>query len=161
MLTPFELEQKLGQQARERVLKAAQPPTPGHSAAAAANQYAGDVGENADAQRRRSRVQHEPEPYAGDDDDVACVVEPEVDKRFRQAYDNDAAGYPPMTPPPAADMFRRRPITADQEAYGPGYAGFAADAYPVPVPPATLSASAICRPLITSGQSRPCAPGGE
>jgi hypothetical protein len=154
VLTSFELEQKLGRQARERALKAAQPPTPGHSAAAAANEYAGDVEANADAGRRRSRVQHEVDPFAGDDDgcEDGEAMAGDLDKAFRQAYDNDTTGYPPMAPPSPADMFRRGPVTSGQASPGVGYD------LPVPavhVPRGVPEARAVSPDLITDTQSCP------
>lgn len=107
MLSPLEFDRLCEQ--RALALKAAQPPTPGHSAAAAATEYADDVAENAEAQRRRSRVQHEATPYAGDDDDAACVAEPDVDKRLRDAADSPS-GYPPLRQV-SAEEFRRGPVT--------------------------------------------------
>jgi len=121
------------------------------SEAIAANEYAGDVEEDAEAQRRRSRIQHEADPYASDSDDDGCVMDEaivaDLGKRFRNAYDTPS-GYPVMDQVDA-EMFRRGPTVAGEAAYGPGYAGFAPDACPVPVPSATVSAAAITRPLIT------------
>jgi len=48
----------------------------------------------------------------------------------------------------SAEALRRGPITAGQEAYGPGDAGFVPYACLVPVPSATLSAAPIGWPLI-------------
>jgi len=157
MLSPFEIQQRLDQQARERVLKAqAQVPTPAHSAAIAANEYAGDLADNADTQRQRSRVQHEVDPYAEHDDvrvmDEAALAD--LGKRFRDAADMPS-GYPVMGPV-SAEQFRDGPITADHASYG---AAYAQAAYPAPVPSATISAAAITRPLLTDGRSRPGAGG--
>lgn len=161
MLSPFEIQQVLDQQARERAFKAraaaqAQPLTPAHSEAIAANEYAGDVAENADAQRRRSRVQHEADPYLAGDDvremDEAALAD--LGKRFRDAADMPS-GYPVMGPV-SAEQFRDGPITADHASYG---AAYARPAYPVPVPSAAVSAAAITRPLLTDGRSRPGAGG--
>lgn len=156
MLTPFEIEQRLQARALQaQALKAqAVPPTPGHSAAAAANDFAGRTREAAEAERRRGRVQHEadPRPEADDDGDAPEMVRPDVDKRFRQAFEVEVpAGYPAlgMVSP---ETFRRGVITGGEAAVSPGYM---APARPVPVPVATVNAAAICRPLLTDGRARP------
>lgn len=157
MLTWFEMQQQLDQQARERAFKArsqAEPPTPAHSVAEAAIGYADDTAENADAQRRRSRVQHEVEPYAGGEDvahmDEAALAD--LGKRFRGAADvaDIPTGYPPMRPV-SAEMFRDGPITADHASYG---ADYKPAPRVVPVPSSVFSASAISRPLLTDGRYR-------
>lgn len=155
MLTPWEFDRSCEQ--RTLALKAAQPPTPGHSAAAAANEYAGDTAADADAQRTRSRVQHEVDPYLGDDDDceMDAAVAADLDKAYRQASDAPS-GYPHMTQV-NPEMFRRGPVRTGQAAYGPEHD---VPSWTVPVPSATLTPGMISRPLITDGQSRPCAPGG-
>jgi hypothetical protein len=104
------------------------------------------------AERRRERVQHEAEPYP---DDVPEVVQADLDKAFRQAPDV-AAGYPPMAPPPSADMFRR-PLVSGHASPGVDYEP---PSVSVHVPRGVLKASTVSRALITGGQSRPCAPGG-
>jgi hypothetical protein len=115
------------------------------------------VEENADAQRRRSRIQHEAEPFTGDDDgrhmDEAALAD--LGKRFRDAADTPS-GYPVMGPV-SAEQFRDGPITRDHASYGASY-----EAAPrvMPVPTATISAGAITRPLLTDGRSRPGAPAG-
>ncbi len=146
----------IDQQARERAFKAragaqAQVPTPQHAAAAAANEYAGDVEEDAEARRRRSRVQHvvDPPPEV-----VPEVVPADLGKRYTQAYDTPS-GYPQPGRVSPED-FRRGPVTGDHAAYSPGYAP---DARPVPVPSAAVSAAAISRPLLTDGRARPGAEG--
>lgn len=176
MLSPFEAQQMIDQQAREQAFKArpggqAQPPTPGHAAAeaalgcaevSAAGQYAGDADGSAEAQRRRARVQHEVDPFAGDDDgretdhmDEAALAD--LGKRFRGSADvaDIPAGYPPFRPV-SAEQFRDGPVTADHASYG---AGYRAAPRVVPVPQGTLSAAAITRPLMTDGRSSPCAEG--
>jgi hypothetical protein len=127
-------------------------PTPGHSAAE------GAVGADSvtdDAERRRRRVQHEADPYA-DPAEVPEVAHADLAKRFDQAYDTPD-GYPRLRPV-HPEQFRRGPITGGEAAYSPGYE---APARPVPVPSATLAPGMISRPLITGGQSRPCAPEGR
>jgi len=58
MLTPGEF----GRLCEQRALKAARPPTPLHAEAERAVGYAADVREDAEAQRRRARLQHEDVP---------------------------------------------------------------------------------------------------
>jgi hypothetical protein len=148
MLSAFEVEQRLDQ--RARVLKA-EALTPQHSAAEAAT----DAQAVADAERRRRRVQHEVDPYPDDTAEAVEAVEPDLDKRYRQAQDTPT-GYPPLGPV-SPEVFRRGPVTADHAAYS---AGYDSTARPVPVPSATLSPEMITRPLMTDGRSRPSAPGG-
>ena len=134
-------------------------PTPQHAAAEAANQYAGDAEENAEAQRRRSRIQHEAEPFAGGNDgrhmDEAALAD--LGKRFRGAADvaDTPSGYPPMRPV-SAEQFRDGPITADHASYG---AAYEASPRVVPVPTAVITAAAITRPLLTDGHAA-TSPGG-
>ena len=155
MLTPSEFDRLCEQ--RALTLKAAQPPTPGHSAAAAANEYAGDVEANADAQRRRSRVQHAADPYLGDDNDCEMgeVVAADLDKRYREAYDTPS-GYPAMgTVSP--ELFRRGLIPAGQSSPGTDYDP---PALPAPPPSATVTPGMISRPLVTGGPWS-CVSGGS
>ena len=150
MLTPFELEQRLEQ--RARILKA-EALTPQHAAAEAAMGACDDEEDQAEeAEEVRRRVQHEADPYLHDAPEVAHA---DLGKRFDQAYDTPA-GYPQMGAV-SPETFRRGPIVTGEAAYGPGYCP---PARRVPVPSATVSAAAIARPLMTGGQSRPCAPEG-
>jgi hypothetical protein len=145
MLTRSQIDRKIA----ERALKA-EALTPQHSAAEAAV----GAGDDEDAKRRRDRVRHEADPYPADVPEVAEVDLADLGKRFTQAADVPE-GYPPMRPVHAED-FRRAPIAADHQANSPGYAP---PGQAVPVPSATLSAGMITRPLLTDGQSRPCATG--
>jgi hypothetical protein len=150
VLSRHEIDRKFDEQAR--LYKTAEPPTPGHAAAEAANEYAADNEEAAQAERRRRRIQHEVDPYLHEAPEVASF---DVGKMYRDALDMpENPGYPAMRPV-SAESFRRVPVIAGEAACSPGYdtPGLA-----VPVPSATLSAAAIARPLLTDGQSRPCAP---
>jgi hypothetical protein len=151
MLTPFETQQILDRQARERVFKAqaqardAAPPP--HSAA----EGLADLGEAGEDERRRERIRHA-DPYPPDAPEVAHA---DLGKRFTDAIDVPT-GYPPMRPV-SAEMFRDGPVTADHASYG---AAYEASPRVVPVATATVSAAAITRPLLTDGRSRDSAPGG-
>jgi hypothetical protein len=81
-------------------------------------------------------------------------AEADLGKRYNQAFDVPS-GYPQPARVSAED-FRRGAIVAGEAAYSPAYAP---PARPVPVPPGTLNAAAITRPLMTGGQSRPSAEG--
>jgi hypothetical protein len=122
--------------------------TPQHSAAEAA-QGADEAG---DARRRRERIQHEADPYLHEDD-LPEVAHVDLPKAFDQAV-NIPEGYPPLRPV-HAEQFRRRPVAAGHAADSPGYG---APGQAVPIPSATLAPGMISRPLLTDGQSRPCAP---
>ena len=81
----------------------------------------------------------------------------DVGKMYQDALDMPAnPGYPAMRPV-NPEMFRRGPVAAGEAAYSPGYA---APGRAVPVPSAVLAPGMITRPLLTDGQSRPCAPPG-
>lgn len=148
MLTNAEFDRVID---RRDLVRKAEVPTPSHSEARAAVEYAEDQEEIAEAERRRRRVQHEVDPYP---EDVPEVVHADLDKVFRQAEGGVPAGYPPMRQV-SAEEFRRGPITVGESAYSPAYDS---TARLVPVPPAPPAAGMIGRPLITDGQSRPCAP---
>lgn len=143
---------------RDRLLKAqetAKLPTPGHSAAAAANEYAHDNAEAAEAQRRRARVQHEVDPYPDEAPGVDEVDLAELGKRYNQAFEGGTPeDYPPMRPV-RAEQFRRAPATAEHAACSAAYEN---PGRPVPVPSETLKPGMVTRPLLTDGRSRPSAP---
>ena len=82
------------------------------------------------------------------------VARVDVGKLYRDAV-NVPTGYP-LPGHVSPEAFRRGPITAGEAAYGVSYDP---SARPVPVPAATLSASAVTRPLMTGGQSRASAEG--
>ena len=106
MLTPWEIDRKIEEKAR--VLKAqAQPPTPGHSAAAAANEFASDNADVAEAERRRRCVQHEVDPYlhAGELPRWRAGLA-ELGKRLSQAFDT-SGGIPADGPVAVRRQFRR------------------------------------------------------
>jgi hypothetical protein len=156
MLTPFELDQRRNTQAlKAQTQTQAQVPTPQHAAAASANEYADGIAEAAEAERQRSRIQHEVNPPP----EVPEVAEADLaalGKRFSQAaYDVVPAGYPAPMGPVSPETFRRGTLTAGEAAVSPGYAP---SARPVPIPSATISAAAVSRPLLTDGRSRPSAP---
>lgn len=104
-LSGFELVAKqLREEAEERARRAV---TPQHAACEAA--VAGDCDEL--ARERARRVQHEADP-------VGEVATPDMDKAFRDAY-LPPADYPQPVRVGPGD-FRRGPITAGQDALGPG-----------------------------------------
>lgn len=140
MLTKWQVVRKFAAQALK-----AEALTPQHSAAEAA-QEADEAG------RRRDRIQHEADPYLHEDD-LPEVAHVDLPKAFNQAVDVPE-GYPPMRPVNAED-FRRRPATTGHAAYS---AGYEVPGQAVPVPSATLAPGMATRPLLTDGQSRPCAP---
>jgi len=123
----------------ERALKAAQNLTPGHTLAEAAVEVAD---EDDDARRRRERVQHEADPYAGE---FPALAGTGLGKRYTQAYDPAEAGYPvPASISP--ERFRRGPLTTGEAAYSVGYE-----------PPGEMSSLApesrlVARPLMGDGQ---------
>ena len=151
MLTKSQIDKKFAARALTLKMEVPAPPTPGHSAAEGA--VDADNGEDA-KRRRRERVQHEVDPYLHEAPEVDCVDLAELGKRYRQAMDVPT-GYPPLRQVSAED-FRRAPATAGHAAYSPGYE---TPGRPVPVPTATLAPGMVTRPLLTDGQSRPCAPG--
>lgn len=158
-LSAYELQAREIRKAAERrdqLLKAAEPPTPGHSAAAAAIEYARDNAEAAEAERRRARVQHEVDPCLHEAPGVPEVDLAEVGKAYRDGFEVEFPADCPPVRRMSAEEFRRAPAAAGHAADSPGSAP---PARPVPVPSGTLTAAAISRPLITDGQSRPCAPG--
>src|SRR6516164_3948294 len=61
VLSRYEIDMKFDEQAR--LSKAAQPPTPAHAAAEAANEYAAGSQEAAQAERRREHLQHEVDSF--------------------------------------------------------------------------------------------------
>ena len=126
--------------------------TPLHSASEAVVDAEGTDGPD-EAELRRERIQHLADPYPADLPEVDEVDVAELGKRFNQAVDVPE-GYPAMRPV-HAEQFRRAPIAAGHEANSPGYAP---PGRAVPVPSATLAPGMIVRPLLTDGQSRPCAP---
>ncbi len=147
MPTPYEIEQRIAQQALK-----AEALTPQHSAAEAA-MGGGDDDEAEEAERLRRRVQHLADPYS-EPTEAPEVAHVDVGKLYRQAV-NVPTGFPPfghVNP----EAFRRGPVTAGQAAYSPGYDP---SARPVPVPSATLSAAAVTRPLLTDGRAAPSAEG--
>jgi hypothetical protein len=153
VLSRYEIDRKFDRQAR--LAKAARPPTPAHAAAEAANEYAADDAEAAEAGRRREHVQHEVDPIPQEMPEVAGF---DVSKMYRDAL--DMPGHPgyPAARPVSAESFRRGPVVAGEAAYSPGYqpAG-----QPVPVPASTLAPGMATRPPLSDGQARPCAPGAS
>jgi hypothetical protein len=145
MLTPGEIDRIIEQ----RALKA-EALTPAHSAAEAA--MGGEDDDEGQAEELRRRIQHQAEPYPLE---VPEVAEADLGKRYSQAWDAPS-GYPPLRQV-SAEEFRRGPVTAGEAAYGVNYEP---PARPVAVPSATLDPGMISRPLLTAGQSLPCAPGG-
>lgn len=143
MLTTYQMDRQFAAQALK-----AEALTPQHSAAEAA-QEADEAGR---AERRRQRVQHEADPYLHEAD-LPEVAHADLPKAFNQAVDVPE-GYPPMRPV-HAEQFRRGPVAAGHEANSPGYAP---PGHAVPIPSATLAPGMATRPLLTDGQSRPCAP---
>jgi hypothetical protein len=146
MLSRWETDRQYA--ARALALKA-EALTPQHSAAEAAVDAGDEDGEDA-KRRRREHIQHEVDPYPVDMPEVAHA---DLPKAFDQAVDVPE-GYPPLRPV-HAEQFRKGPATAGHAAYSPGYAP---PGRAVPVPLATLAPGMISRPLLTDGQSRPCAP---
>jgi hypothetical protein len=144
MLTTYQLDRRYAEQA----LKAGTP-TPGHAAAEAAVE-AGDQEGAEEARRRRLRVQHEADPCT-EPAELPEVTEADLGKRFTQAFDNNAAGYPPMTPPPSAEMFRR-PLTRGQASPG---ADYEPPSVSVHVPRGLIEAGAISPDLLTGTWSCP------
>jgi hypothetical protein len=151
MLTPWEVERRR-EQLRAAALKA-QALTPAHAAAEGALGAAEPEEPEGAEREARERIRHLADPYAPDAPEVAHA---DLGKRYDQAYEVPA-GHPAPLGPVSPESFRRGPLTAGEGAYGPGYVP---SVRPVPIPQATLSAAAICRPLMTDGQSRPSAPGG-
>ena len=127
--------------------------TPAHAAAEGAVEA--EDGEDA-KRRRRERIQHEVDPVDPGGPylhEVPEIAHADVPKAFNQAVDVPE-GYPPLRPV-HAEQFRRGPATEGHAAYSPGYG---APGQAVPVPSATLAPGMVTRPLLTDGQSRPCAP---
>ena len=153
MLTPWEVDRRLEQ--RALALKAGTL-TPAH-AAAEAEVDAGDHGEPDDpdeATQRRRRVQHQADPYL-----------PEIPGGRlrgpgqglpRPGRCGRAIRLPAVRPGKPGDVPPR--------AGHPGRGGLQPGSYdtsaaPVPIPRGTISAAGFSRPLLTEGQSRPCALG--
>lgn len=137
---------------RDQLLKAqetAEPPTPGHSAAEAANEYARDTAEAAEAQRRRQRIQHEVDPYLHEAPEVDHLDPAGLGKRYNQAVDFPE-GYPP-TQHVTAEDFRRPPSAEGHAAFSPGYAP---PTQPVSIPGLVMPPTAVTGPEF----SRPHAP---
>jgi hypothetical protein len=151
MRCQFETDQLLARQALLRKAAAeAEAVTPLHSASEAA---LGTHSEQDEDMQRRRRLQHQADPYPPEAPHVETA---DLGKLYRDAV-STPSGYPDfgfVNP----EQFRRGPITAGESAYSPGYDP---SARPVPIPSGTLSAAAGARPLLTDGQSRACAPGGQ
>ena len=148
MRSPFEVEQILARQALRKAAAAAEAVTPLHSASEAALDAPSEQDED---MRQRRRLQHQADPYPPE---APHVEHADLGKLYRDAV-NTPSGFPDfghVNP----EQFRRGPITAGEAAYS---ATYDPSARPVPVPTGTLNAAAITRPLMTDGQSRPCAPG--
>lgn len=148
MLTKLEIDKKFA----GRALKAAEALTPAHAAAEAALDADGTECPD-EAELRRERIQHLVDPYPPDLPEVDQLDCAEIGKRFNQAFDAPD-GYPPLRPV-NAEQFRRPPVAAGHVANSPGYDP---PRRAVPVPSATLAPGMISRPLLSDGQSRPCAP---
>lgn len=148
ILSAYEMNQRIEQQARERALKA-QAATPLHTAAEAGME--GQDGDEDQAEEVRERVRHLADPYPPDAPEVAHA---DLGKLFRDAV-NVPTGYP-LPGHVSPEAFRRGPVTAGEAAYGVSYDP---SARPVPVPSSALSAASVTRPLITDGRSAAAAEG--
>jgi hypothetical protein len=89
VLSRYEIDMKFDEQAR--LSKAAQPPTPAHAAAEAANEYAAGSQEAAQAERRREHLQHEVDPIPQEMPEVASF---DVAKMYSDAGHARAPGLP-------------------------------------------------------------------
>jgi hypothetical protein len=107
-----------------------------------------------EAELRRERIQHLADP-CGEPAEIPEVDVAEFAKRYDQAFEAPT-GYPQLGRVDP-EMCRRGPVTRGEAAYS---AGYGTPGQPVPIPSATLTAGAICRPVLAEGQSRSCAPGG-
>jgi hypothetical protein len=150
VLSRHEIDRKFDEQSR--LSKTAQPLTPGHAAAEAANEYAAANEEAAEAERRRRRIQHEVDPYLHEAPEVASF---DVGKVYRDALNVPEHPDFPAPGPVNPEMFRRGPVVAGESAYSPGYA---APGQAVPVPSVTLAPGTATRPLLSDGQAQAAAP---
>jgi hypothetical protein len=137
MLTPWEFNRKIDE--RARILKA-EAVTPLHAAAGVDAQD----DDEAEAERRRERVQHEAVPYA-EPAELPEVEHADLGKRYNQAYE-PPYGYPiPAAVHP--EQFRRGPIVTGEAAYSAGHE-----------PPLTShlglagDSTVVARPLMSDGQ---------